>query len=260
MKNTSSPRGRSPPSTTTCFSPSLVASDAHRGLVAVQERPAVLGDQPAGEVVAERPAAPAGAVGVGLVDGRGDRVARALRPQHVRAAKAGQARADDRDPRAALAALRCGAPSAAAGLPASAAPAASPPAPISSSRRVDPAASRARSRRRALSASAAPRISSAGTPARSPSLCAANSARARIIPGDRADRARRPPIPDMARRLDRGGHYGTLMPDSAPILRASSTDTISRPIGSSDTGIILKFARPSGMPMIVMHCAMPVSR
>ena len=33
---------------------------AHRRLVAVQERPAVLGDQPAGEEVPERPAAPAG--------------------------------------------------------------------------------------------------------------------------------------------------------------------------------------------------------
>ena len=34
-------------------------------------------------------------------------------------------------------------------------------------------------------------------------------------------------------------------------------ETISRPSGSSETGIILKLAMPSGMPMIVRHIAMP---
>ena len=36
--------------------------------------------------------------------------------------------------------------------------------------------------------------------------------------------------------------------------------TISRPNGVSDTGISLKFARPSGIPMIVMHIAIPLIR
>ena len=36
--------------------------------------------------------------------------------------------------------------------------------------------------------------------------------------------------------------------------------TISRPNGVSEIGISLKFARPSGIPMIVMHIAMPLIR
>ena len=36
--------------------------------------------------------------------------------------------------------------------------------------------------------------------------------------------------------------------------------TISRPNGVSDTGISLKFASPSGIPMIVTHIKMPPSR
>ncbi len=38
-----------------------------------------------------------------------------------------------------------------------------------------------------------------------------------------------------------------------------SVRTISRPIGSRETGISLKLAMPSGMPMIVTHSARPVT-
>jgi hypothetical protein len=59
----------------------------------------VLRYQPGVEVVPERPAATPGTVGVGLVHGRGDRVAGTLGPQQVRAAQTGQPDADDRDSR-----------------------------------------------------------------------------------------------------------------------------------------------------------------
>ena len=44
------------------------------------------------------------------------------------------------------------------------------------------------------------------------------------------------------------------------ICTGSSTDTFFRPSGHSDTGISVKFARPSGIPMIVMHWQIGVSR
>jgi hypothetical protein len=71
---------------------------ADRGLVAVQERAAVLGDQAAGEEVAERPAPAPCAMGIAFVHGGGDRVAGALGPQHVRAPEAGETGAHDRNP------------------------------------------------------------------------------------------------------------------------------------------------------------------
>ena len=51
-------------------------------------------------------------------------------------------------------------------------------------------------------------------------------------------------------------------PDAiTPSLRtAQATGTISRPNGNSETGISLKFASPSGIPMIVTHSATPVTR
>jgi hypothetical protein len=80
---------------------------------------------------------------------------------------------------------------------------------------------------------------------------------------DHSRRTRRPGAssthPRHGGRLDRA-RYGTLRPDDTPIRCASSTETICRPSGHSDTGISLKFASPSGIPMIVMHCAMPVIR
>ena len=39
-----------------------------------------------------------------------------------------------------------------------------------------------------------------------------------------------------------------------------STETTSRPSGSSDIGMSLKLASPSGRPMIVRHSRMPVTR
>ena len=75
---------------------------ADRGLVAVQERTSVLGDERPGEVVSERPAATAGAVWVSLVHRREHGVAGTLSPEHVRATKAGEAGSDDRDPRMGL--------------------------------------------------------------------------------------------------------------------------------------------------------------
>lgn len=40
---------------------------------------------------------------------------------------------------------------------------------------------------------------------------------------------------------------------------AVSTDTTRRPTGHSAIAAILKFAMPTGMPMIEIHCAMPVA-
>ena len=54
------------------------------------------------------------------------------------------------------------------------------------------------------------------------------------------------------------GHI--VMKPSYPICLACSTDTISRPSGSSEIGISLKLARPSGIPMIVRQSAIPVRR
>ena len=45
-----------------------------------------------------------------------------------------------------------------------------------------------------------------------------------------------------------------------PRARASLIETISRPNGSSETGISLKLASPSGRPMIVKHRSTPVIR
>ena len=45
-----------------------------------------------------------------------------------------------------------------------------------------------------------------------------------------------------------------------PRSRASSIETISRPNGSSETGMSLKFARPSGRPMIVKQSSTPETR
>lgn len=44
-----------------------------------------------------------------------------------------------------------------------------------------------------------------------------------------------------------------------PRRRACSRSTMSRPNGVSETGISLKFARPSGMPMMVRHISTPVT-
>lgn len=53
--------------------------------------------------------------------------------------------------------------------------------------------------------------------------------------------------------------YQPVCPPPAEAVNGWSVRTISRPIGSSETGISLKLATPSGMPMIVTHSAMPVT-
>jgi len=58
----------------------------------------------------------------------------------------------------------------------------------------------------------------------------------------------------------RTGSPPMMTPDARAIAWAWSTETISRPKGSSDTGISLKFARPRGMPMTVRQRRMPVRR
>ncbi len=50
------------------------------------------------------------------------------------------------------------------------------------------------------------------------------------------------------------------MTGTRPMARAWSMLTMSRSIGSSETGISLKLASPSGMPMIVTHSTTPATR
>ena len=56
------------------------------------------------------------------------------------------------------------------------------------------------------------------------------------------------------------GSAGTATVGASPIALAWSIVTISRPNGSRETGVSLKFASPSGMPMIVKHSSIPVRR
>src|ERR1035437_9246853 len=69
---------------------------------------AVLGDQPAAELFAQRPAAPARAPGIGLIDRGGDRAGGVPGPEHVGAAQPREPRAHDRDARLRAPAQRAG--------------------------------------------------------------------------------------------------------------------------------------------------------
>src|SRR3954470_22232102 len=56
------------------------------------------------------------------------------------------------------------------------------------------------------------------------------------------------------------GSSGTATGGVRPIARACSIVTMSRPKGSSETGMSLKFARPSGIATIVKQSRTPVMR
>ena len=55
------------------------------------------------------------------------------------------------------------------------------------------------------------------------------------------------------------GHGVWLFRCRQRVANGLSVGTISRPSGSSDTGISLKSAMPNGMPMTVRHRAMPAT-
>src|SRR5262245_29331837 len=57
-----------------------------------------------------------------------------------------------------------------------------------------------------------------------------------------------------------GGPVGTVTCVAYPRRRAWSRSTTSRPKGVSETGMSLKFASPSGIPMMVRHISTPVMR
>src|SRR5205807_2961856 len=56
------------------------------------------------------------------------------------------------------------------------------------------------------------------------------------------------------------GSAGTATSVDRPLALAWSRETISRPNGSSETGMSLKFARPSGIAITVRHSRTPVMR
>ena len=92
------------------------------------------------------------------------------------------------------------------------------------------------------------------SPARMPGRPTLEAAGAKRLDWD-PTHPRQPTATTAARRPDQ-----IVMKPSYPICRACSTDTISRPSGSSEIGISLKLARPSGIPMIVRQSAIPVRR